>query len=151
MPRYDLEWVQIHTDGASQGNPGPSSWAAVLQWKMKKREISGFVKYGTNNQMELMACIEAFKALKTAPAKVVIFTDSQYVYFGITKWVHGWKKNGWKNSAKKEVSNKSLWVQLDQLRQGHEVIWNWLPGHAGHSLNERADQVCKDQLRCHTE
>ena len=144
--RDDLQWICIHTDGASQGNPGPSSWAAVLQWKLKTKEISGFVKYGTNNQMEMMAVIEALKAIKKAGEKIVIFTDSQYVYYGITEWIHGWKKNGWKNRNKKEVANKPLWVQLDQLREGHEIIWNWVPGHSGNKGNERADVLCKEAI-----
>ena len=130
--------VEIFTDGACKGNPGPGGWGAILRYKNKEKEIKGCSKETTNNIMELKAVIEALKNLKK-PCEIIITTDSKYVKNGITDWIHNWKKNGWKTAAKKEVKNKELWIELDSLIKIHSISWNWVKGHSGHSENERAD------------
>ena len=141
--------VIIYTDGACSGNPGPGGWGAILMSGEHEREIFGGEKLTTNNRMELMAAIKALEALKR-PCKVELHTDSQYVRQGITEWLAGWKKRGWKTAAKAPVKNEDLWRELDAARARHDVAWNWVKGHAGHPLNERADALARkgvDQVR----
>jgi len=135
-----MSHVIIHTDGACKGNPGPGGWGAVLQAAGKCKEMSGGEPVTTNNRMELMAAIMALEAL-TRPCRVDLHTDSKYVMDGITSWIHGWKARGWKTADKKPVKNDDLWKRLDVARARHEVKWHWVKGHAGHALNERADQL----------
>ena len=130
--------VEIFTDGACKGNPGPGGWGAILRYGTTEKEIYGASKNTTNNIMELTAVIESLKNLKK-PCELTITTDSKYVKNGITEWIHNWKKNGWKTAAKKEVKNKELWVELDSLIQIHSISWDWVKGHSGHPENERAD------------
>jgi ribonuclease HI len=132
--------VIIHTDGACKGNPGPGGWGAILQAAGKTKEMSGGEPVTTNNRMELMAAIMALDAL-TRPCAVELHTDSKYVMTGITEWIHGWKARGWKTADKKPVKNDDLWKRLDAARARHDVKWRWVKGHAGHELNERADQL----------
>ena len=130
--------VEIFTDGACKGNPGPGGWGAILRYGTTEKEIYGASKNTTNNIMELTAVIESLKNLKM-PCELIITTDSKYVKNGITEWIHNWKKNGWRTAAKKEVKNKELWVELDSLIQIHSITWDWVKGHSGHPDNERAD------------
>ena len=130
--------VEIFTDGACKGNPGPGGWGAILRYGKTEKEIYGSSKNTTNNIMELTAVIESLKNLKK-PCELIITTDSKYVKNGITEWIHNWKKNGWRTAAKKEVKNKELWVELDSLIQIHSISWDWVKGHSGHPENERAD------------
>ena len=130
--------VEIFTDGACKGNPGPGGWGAILRYGTTEKEIYGASKNTTNNIMELTAVIESLKNLKK-PCELIITTDSKYVKNGITEWIHNWKKNGWRTAAKKEVKNKALWIELDSLIQIHSITWNWVKGHSGHPENERAD------------
>ena len=134
------ERVEIFTDGACRGNPGPGGWGAVLRYKGKERQLHGGEAHTTNNRMELLAVIEALRAL-TRAASVRVTTDSQYVKNGITQWIHGWKRNGWKTSNKKPVKNDDLWRTLDELVARHDVEWAWVKGHSGHPENELADQL----------
>jgi len=134
--------VVIHTDGACSGNPGPGGWGAILQFAGKERELSGGDPATTNNRMELTAAIEALKALKSG-STAELHTDSEYLKKGITEWIHGWKRNGWKTSDKKPVKNVELWQTLDALAANHDVEWRWVRGHAGHDLNERADELAR--------
>ena len=134
--------VIIHTDGACSGNPGPGGWGAILQWGNHTRELKGSEAHTTNNRMELMAAIMALEALKR-PCEADLHTDSQYLREGITKWIHGWKRNGWKTSDKKPVKNAELWARLEQALERHTVRWHWVRGHAGHDLNERADELAR--------
>ncbi|MBW0144834.1 ribonuclease HI [Sphingomicrobium clamense] len=138
--------VEIFTDGSCKGNPGPGGWGAVLRWNGEERELSGGDIETTNNRMELMAAIEALNALKR-PCTVEVTTDSVYVRDGITKWIHGWKKNGWKNAAKKPVKNADLWMALEEAAARHHVTWHWVKGHAGHPENERADELATAQAK----
>ena len=137
--------VIIHTDGACSGNPGPGGWGAILQSAGKARELKGGELATTNNRMELMAAIHALEAL-TKPCKVELHTDSQYVMKGISEWIHGWKRRGWLTADKKPVKNDDLWKRLDAARLRHEVDWRWVKGHAGHELNERADQLAREGM-----
>ena len=130
--------VEIFTDGACKGNPGPGGWGAILRYGKTEKEIYGASKNTTNNIMELTAVIESLKNLKK-PCELIITTDSKYVKNGITEWIHNWKKNGWRTAAKKEVKNKELWIELDSLIQIHSISWDWVKGHSGHPENERAD------------
>ncbi|WP_421729013.1 ribonuclease HI [Brevundimonas sp.] len=132
--------VIIHTDGACKGNPGPGGWGAILQAGGKSKEMSGGEPLTTNNRMELTAAIMALEAL-TRPCEIDLHTDSKYVMDGITSWIHGWKARGWKTADKKPVKNDDLWKRLDVARARHNVKWHWVKGHAGHALNERADQL----------
>ncbi|CAN5178337.1 ribonuclease HI [soil metagenome] len=135
-----MSHVIIHTDGACKGNPGPGGWGAILQAGGKTKEMSGGETLTTNNRMELMGAIMALEAL-TRPCTIDLHTDSKYVMDGITSWIHGWKARGWKTADKKPVKNEDLWKRLDAARARHEVKWHWVKGHAGHALNERADQL----------
>ena len=139
------ERVTIHTDGACSGNPGPGGWGAILQWGDKMRELKGGEAHTTNNRMELMAAIMALETLKRA-CDVDVHTDSQYVRDGVSGWIHGWKKNGWKTAAKKPVKNADLWMRLDEAQNRHNVTWHWVKGHAGHEMNERADELAREGL-----
>lgn len=134
--------ITIHTDGACSGNPGPGGWGALLEWKGHEKELFGGEADTTNNRMELRAAIEALNALKR-PSKVRLVTDSAYVRDGVTKWIHGWKKNGWKTADKKPVKNAELWQALDEAARRHTVEWVWVKGHNGDPGNERADALAR--------
>ncbi|MEQ8806083.1 MAG: ribonuclease HI [Rhodospirillales bacterium] len=136
------ETIDIFTDGACSGNPGPGGWGVLLRWRDHEKELSGGEAQTTNNRMELMAAIQGLESL-TRPSKVRLVTDSTYVKDGITKWIHGWKRNGWKTAAKKPVKNEDLWRRLDAALASHEVDWQWVKGHAGHAENERADELAR--------
>ncbi|HET7316112.1 MAG TPA: ribonuclease HI [Sphingomicrobium sp.] len=135
-----LPEVEIFTDGACRGNPGPGGWAALLRTGDKEREIGGGERLTTNNRMELTAAIEALNALKR-PCRVELHTDSNYVRDGITKWIHGWKRNGWRTADKKPVKNAELWQQLLEAESRHDVKWHWVKGHSGHPENDRVDEL----------
>ncbi len=135
-----MDKVEIFTDGACKGNPGPGGWGAWLKTGEHEKEICGGERNTTNNRMELMAVIEALSAL-TRPCSVVLHTDSQYVQKGISEWIHGWKKRGWKTASKEPVKNADLWQALDAAQARHQVEWRWVRGHSGHVGNERADQL----------
>jgi len=132
--------VEIFTDGACRGNPGPGGWGALLRFKGKEKELYGGEAETTNNRMELMAAIRALESL-TRPCRISLTTDSQYVMKGITEWMANWKKRGWKTAARQPVKNVDLWQRLDQALARHEVKWHWVRGHTGHPENERADQL----------
>ena len=134
--------VTIHTDGACSGNPGPGGWGVILQWGGHTRELKGGEPHTTNNRMELTAAIVALETLKR-PCEVDLHTDSQYLRQGITGWIEGWKRNGWRTGDKKPVKNVDLWQRLDAAAQRHAVHWHWVRGHAGHDLNERADELVR--------
>ena len=134
--------VEIWTDGACSGNPGPGGWGVILTYRGHEKELNGGAEDTTNNRMELKAAIEALSALKRR-SKVVLHTDSSYVKDGITQWLPGWKARGWKTAAKKPVKNQDLWEALDALIQGHDVTWQWVKGHAGEPMNERADALAR--------
>ena len=134
--------VDIFTDGACSGNPGPGGWGAVLRWDGHEKELCGGEPQTTNNRMELMAAIMALESLKR-PVKVRIHTDSQYVKNGITEWIHAWKRKGWKTADKKPVKNVDLWQRLEAAIERHDVKWHWVRGHAGHAENERADELAR--------
>jgi ribonuclease HI len=140
-----MKTVEIFTDGACSGNPGPGGWGAILRHNGAERELSGGEALTTNNRMELMAAIEALDALKQ-PCRVELYTDSNYVRDGISGWIDGWKRNGWKTAAKKPVKNAELWQALDTARGRHEVRWHWVKGHAGHAENERADELARKAM-----
>ncbi len=137
--------VIIHTDGACSGNPGPGGWGAILDYNGTRKEIYGGEPQSTNNRMELKAAIEALNVLKRA-CDVEMHVDSQYVKDGITKWIHGWKRNGWKTADKKSVKNVELWQALDEAIKRHEITWHWVKGHAGHPENERADELARQGI-----
>ena len=132
--------VEIYSDGACKGNPGPGGWGALLRAKGAEKEIYGGEAQTTNNRMELMAVIRALEALKR-PSRVRLYTDSLYVQKGISTWIHDWKRRGWRTADKKDVKNIDLWQELDQLAGKHQVEWHWVRGHAGHAENERADAL----------
>ena len=134
------EQVQLFTDGACKGNPGPGGWGAILRFDGHEKELFGGEPETTNNRMELMAVIQGLRALKRR-CSVEITTDSQYVKNGITQWIHNWKRNGWKTAASKPVKNEDLWRQLDDAVASHDVRWHWVKGHSGHAENERADRL----------
>jgi ribonuclease HI len=134
--------IEIFTDGACSGNPGPGGWGAILRTDGHEKELSGGERATTNNRMELMAAIKAFEALKT-PSEVTIHTDSRYVMDGVTKWIFNWKKNGWRTADKKPVKNEDLWRALDAAVAPHKVKWNWVRGHNGHVENERVDALAR--------
>jgi len=136
----ELPEVEIFTDGACKGNPGPGGWGVVLRSNGKERELSGGEALTTNNRMELMAAIEALNALKR-PCHVQLWTDSNYVRDGITKWIHGWRRNGWRTADKKPVKNAELWQALLDAAERHRIDWHWVKAHAGHPENERADAL----------
>ena len=135
----------IYTDGACSGNPGPGGWGAFIERAGQEEALSGGEALTTNNRMELTAAIEALAAMP-AGSKVVLYTDSQYVKGGITGWIHGWKRNGWRTSAKKPVKNEDLWRRLDEAIARHRVEWGWVKGHAGHPGNERADELARQGM-----
>jgi ribonuclease HI len=137
--------VTIYTDGACAGNPGPGGWGVILMSGAHRKELSGGAADTTNNRMELMAAISALEALKQ-PARVDIHTDSEYVQKGISSWIHGWKRKGWRTSAGSPVKNADLWRRLDEAQQRHEVVWKWVRGHAGHPENERADELAREGM-----
>ena len=137
--------VIAHTDGACSGNPGPGGWGVILDYNGRRKELSGGEALTTNNRMELMAAIAALESLKRACA-IEMHVDSNYVKDGITKWIHGWKRNGWKTSDRKPVKNAELWQRLDAALSRHKVSWHWVKGHAGHGINERADQLARDGM-----
>ncbi len=142
--------LYAYTDGACSGNPGPGGWGALLIARdgdtvIKERTLNGGAADTTNNRMELSAAIEALEALER-PSKITIVTDSSYVKDGLTKWIFGWKKNGWKTAAKKPVKNVDLWKQLDAAQARHQVSWEWVKGHAGHPENERADELAREGM-----
>ena len=137
--------IKIYTDGSCLGNPGNGGWAAIILNDGKKTELKGSKKDTTNNQMELLAPIEALKKIPKG-SKVQIFTDSKYVKSGITEWIHNWKKNGWKTANKKKVSNKELWIELDENVSIHDVEWFWVRGHSGDHYNEIADKLAVNAM-----
>lgn len=134
--------VEIFTDGACSGNPGPGGWAAILRHRGIEKELSGYEPVTTNNRMEMMAAISGLEALKR-PCRVRLFSDSQYLRDGITKWIHAWKQRGWRTADKKPVKNVDLWQRLEMAAAPHEVAWEWVRGHAGHPENERADALAR--------
>jgi ribonuclease HI len=138
--------VVIHTDGACSGNPGPGGWGAILEFGGTLRELKGGEALTTNNRMELMAAISALEAL-TRPCTVELHTDSQYLRQGITQWLAGWKRNGWRTADKKPVKNQDLWERLEKALAGHTIDWRWIKGHAGHAENERADELAREGMR----
>ncbi len=137
--------ITIWTDGACSGNPGPGGWGAILRGQGHEKELSGGAAATTNNRMELTAAIMALEALKQ-PSEVDVHTDSQYVRGGVTGWIHGWKRNGWRTADKKPVKNMELWQQLDAATAKHQVRWHWVKGHAGHPENERADVLAREGM-----
>ncbi len=134
--------VEIFTDGACSGNPGPGGFGAILRYRGHEKELSGAEEHTTNNRMELMAAIAALEALKE-PVQVDLYTDSEYLKRGITEWLEQWKARGWKTAAKKPVKNADLWQRLEAAMSGHDVRWHWVKGHAGHEMNERADALAR--------
>ena len=137
-----MKQVEIFTDGACSGNPGPGGWGVLLRWNGVTKELYGGEADTTNNRMELTAAIKALNALKE-PCEVDLYTDSVYVRNGISSWIDSWKANNWKTSAKKPVKNAELWQQLDEARSRHKVSWHWVKGHAGHPENERCDELAR--------
>ena len=137
--------IEIYTDGACSGNPGPGGWGVLLRIGDKEREINGGEAETTNNRMEMMAAIQAFEALKR-PSQVHLHTDSTYVRNGITKWIHAWKARNWRTANRKPVKNIDLWQRLDQAVAAHQVEWFWVKGHSGHPDNDRADQLARDGI-----
>ena len=148
-PEGPLKKVQLITDGACIGNPGPGGWACVLRYGDHKKELYGFDKQTTNNRMELMAAIEGLRALKQ-PCEVEVVTDSQYVKNGITSWIENWKRKGWKTKDKKPVVNQDLWQELDKQNRRHRTTWSWTKGHASHADNNRCDELATRAARTQT-
>jgi ribonuclease HI len=145
MPKRDLAAVEIFTDGACSGNPGPGGWGAILRYRDTEMELSGAESATTNNRMEMTAAIEALEAL-TRPSRVRLYTDSTYLRDGITRWIHAWKARGWKTADKKPVKNVDLWQRLEAALERHTVDWHWVRGHSGHEENERADALARQAL-----
>lgn len=141
-----MKRIQIITDGACVGNPGPGGWACILRFNDQAKELYGAVPHTTNNRMELTAAIEGLRLLKE-PCEVEVVTDSEYVKNGITKWILGWKRNGWKTAAKKPVVNQDLWEELDALARNHKMEWTWTKGHADHADNNRCDELATRAAR----
>jgi ribonuclease HI len=137
--------VEIFTDGACRGNPGPGGWAAILRYRGVEKELSGYEANTTNNRMEMMAAISGLEALKR-PCRVRLYSDSQYLRDGITKWIHGWKQRGWRTAERQPVKNIDLWQRLDTAAARHAVEWEWVRGHAGHPENERADALARSRI-----
>ena len=137
--------IEIYTDGACRGNPGPGGWAALLRTGAHEREISGAEAHTTNNRMELTAVIRALEALKR-PVQARVYTDSEYVRRGVTEWLTAWKARGWRTADRKPVKNQDLWQRLDELRAGHRIEWRWVPGHAGVPGNERVDRLANEAI-----
>jgi ribonuclease HI len=142
MSSEDNSWVEIFSDGACSGNPGPGGWGTILRFGDREKELSGYEAETTNNRMELMGAIAGLKALKR-PCKVRITTDSQYLKKGMTEWIEGWVRRGWKNTQKKPVANRDLWEKLLELAGPHQIEWHWVRGHDGHAENERCDQLAR--------
>lgn len=140
-----MKTVEIFTDGACRGNPGPGGWGAILRYGDSEKELFGADEQTTNNRMEIQAAISALSAL-TSPCRVILTTDSKYVQQGITEWIHGWRRNGWRNSKKQPVKNADLWRVLDEAVQAHDVEWRWVKGHSGHAENERADALANHAI-----
>lgn len=145
MQILSKERVEIYTDGACSGNPGPGGWGALLRWNGTEKELSGGERETTNNRMEMMAAIKALESLKRA-VPVDLYTDSTYVRDGITKWLPGWKARGWKTAAKKPVKNQDLWERLEAALRDHDIKWHWVKGHSGHPENERADELARSGI-----
>jgi ribonuclease HI len=145
MTESETERVEIFTDGACSGNPGPGGWGAVLRFRSTERELSGGENPSTNNRMEMMAVIQGLEAMKR-PVAADIYTDSRYVHDGATRYVRNWQRNGWKTADKKAVKNIDLWERLIAALKPHEVNWHWVKGHAGHPENERADKLARDAI-----
>jgi len=143
--KSDLKHVEIFTDGACSGNPGPGGWGALLRYKKTEKELSGYAAQTTNNRMELTAVVEALRALKK-PCRVIVTTDSMYLKDGITQWIKNWKRNGWVTRDKTPVKNKDLWEALDEASQRHMIEWRWVRGHVGHLENERCDQLAREAI-----
>ena len=137
--------VTAYTDGACSGNPGPGGWGAILIFGEHRKELCGGESPTTNNRMELLAAIMALEALSRS-CDVDVHTDSQYLRNGVTQWIHGWKRNGWKTASKQPVKNEDLWKRLDEARARHNIEWHWVKGHAGHDLNERADELAREGM-----
>lgn len=142
---YDQQIVEVFCDGACSGNPGPGGYGAILRYGASEKIISGGAPETTNNRMELTAVIEALRQLKR-PCRVRVTTDSQYVVKGMTEWIAGWQRKGWKNSKREEVLNRDLWESLLEQASGHSIVWNWVRGHAGHPENERCDQLAREAV-----
>ena len=138
--------IEMYTDGACSGNPGPGGWGVLLRWREHEKEVFGGEIDTTNNRMELTAAIEGLNAPKRA-SQIDLYTDSTYVRDGITRWIHNWKKNGWRTASKKPVKNADLWQKLELALARHHVEWHWVKGHAGHPDNERADALARDGIR----
>ena len=143
---FSMKKVQLITDGACLGNPGPGGWASILRYGGHKKELFGFEKHTTNNRMELTAAVRGLAALNET-CEVEVVTDSQYVKNGITSWIHNWKRNGWRTSTKKPVVNQDLWEELDAQASRHQVQWSWTKGHASHEDNNRADELATRAAR----
>ena len=141
----ELSEVEVFTDGACRGNPGPGGWAAILRYRRTEKDLSGFVPDTTNNRMEMMAAIAGLEALKR-PCRVRLYSDSQYLRDGITKWINGWKRRGWVTANKEAVKNIDLWQRLDAAAAPHNVTWIWVRGHSGHPENERADALARARI-----
>lgn len=141
--------ISLFTDGACSGNPGPGGWGVLLRYGGHEKELGGGAENTTNNRMEMTAVIEGLSALKS-PCRVTLHTDSKYVMDGITKYIHGWKRNGWRTADRKEVKNRDLWEQMDALLQKHHVRWIWVKGHAGHAENERVDAIARANIPART-
>ncbi|MDF1847667.1 MAG: ribonuclease HI [Parvibaculaceae bacterium] len=137
--------VDIYTDGACSGNPGPGGWGALMLCNGEEKELCGGEVETTNNRMEMLAAVQAFQALKK-PTKVRLHTDSTYLKDGITKWINNWKRNGWRTAAKKPVKNADLWQLLEEVMKPHDVEWHWVKGHSGHPENERADELARQGM-----
>ena len=137
--------VAIWTDGACSGNPGPGGWGAILRYGETQKELSGGEALTTNNRMELNAALQALESL-TRPCVVELYTDSQYLRQGISTWIHGWKRNGWRTADKKPVKNEELWKKIDAAREKHTIEWKWVRGHAGDPMNERADELAREGM-----
>ena len=145
MKAVGTEVVEIYTDGACRGNPGPGGWGALLRYRGREKTLSGAEADTTNNRMELMAAIRALETLKR-PCKVTLHTDSEYVKKGITEWLKNWKRRGWKTAEKKPVKNADLWRRLDTAAAAHDIHWRWVRGHSGHPENERVDELARKAI-----
>lgn len=141
----ELPEIRITTDGACKGNPGPGGWAAILQWNGTEKVLKGAERQTTNNRMEMTAALKALEAMKR-PAQITLVTDSKYLLEGMTKWIHGWKRNGWRNAAKDPVKNAELWQALDAAARPHNISWQWVKGHSGDPMNERADALANEAI-----
>jgi len=146
MTGVQLKTVEIFSDGACSGNPGPGGWGTLLRYEGREKELSGFEELTTNNRMELTAAIAGLEALKK-PCQVFLTTDSEYLKKGMTEWIAGWVRRGWVNSQKKPVANRDLWEKLLELNEIHQIEWNWVRGHDGHAENERCDELARNAIK----